>query len=373
MRRLRVILGAWALLVACTAQPVLAGTLDSLSNAQIAARFAPHLVLHPEERYAPTSADELLALGATLVRRDGSLARPAPLTAATLPVGSSCAGGLPCAYALRLGCGLTASKACPAPAGAPRLVYARVVRRHPAAGTAPAWLVNPDPRMPYPGLEVVVQYWLYSLVDDWRSTPRAVPVPGTGGVRLPGIHQTHEGDWEAITVGLSASRPLFVDWSAHCAGEWRPFAGATLLAEPGGERTHPVSWVALGSHANLPASVTARPRWWRCDPRVATFVHQRVESAIGPVAVAALGSRLDDALGIVDRAGTGAPQAFPLALVSRLTWPMTFPGIWGARERIEVGPAGRALGWSPPTPPLQPLWRNPLATIFGDAARSRGR
>jgi hypothetical protein len=218
-----------------------------------------------------------------------------------------------------------------------------------------------------------VQYWLYSLVDDWRSTPRAVPVPGTGGVRLPGIHQTHEGDWEAITVGLSASRPLFVDWSAHCAGEWRPFAGATLLAEPGGERTHPVSWVALGSHANLPASVTARPRWWRCDPRVATFVHQRVESVIGPVAVAALGSRLDDALGIVDRAGTGAPQAFPLALVNRLTWPMTFPGIWGARERIEVGPAGRALGWSPPTPPLQPLWRNPLATIFGDAARSRGR
>ena len=65
------------------------------------------------------------------------------------------------------------------------------------------------------------------------------------------------------------------------------------------------------------------------------------------MAVAALGSRLDDALGIFDRAGTGAPQAFPLALVNRLTWPMTFPGIWGGRERIEVGPAGRALGWSP--------------------------
>ena len=102
--------------------------------------------------------------------------------------------------------------------------------------------------MPYPGLEVVVQYWLYSLADDWRSKPaprgrRKVP---------PGIHQHHEGDWEAVTVGLSADRPLFVDWSAHCAGEWRPFAGATLAADAGGERTHPVSWVALGSHANLP-------------------------------------------------------------------------------------------------------------------------
>ena len=113
--------------------------------------------------------------------------------------------------------------------------------------------------MPYPGLEVVVQYWLYSLVDDWHSTPRSVSVPGAGTVRLPGINQHHEGDWEAVTVGMSADRPLFVDWSAHCAGEWRPFAGATLVADPAGSRTHPVSWVALGSHANLPAPVTRTP------------------------------------------------------------------------------------------------------------------
>ena len=61
-----------------------------------------------------------------------------------------------------------------------------------------------------------------------------------------------------------------------------------------------------------------------------------------------------------------------MTLVNRVKWPMTFPGIWGGRERIEVGPTGRALGFSPPTPTLQPLWRNPLATIFGDASRSRG-
>ena len=81
MRRLCVILSACALLAACGAPPASAGTLDGLPDAQIAERFAPRLVLHPEERYAPTSADELLALGATLVRRDGSLARAAPLTA----------------------------------------------------------------------------------------------------------------------------------------------------------------------------------------------------------------------------------------------------------------------------------------------------
>ena len=69
--------------------------------------------------------------------RSGGLVRAAPLTPALLPVGSSCVGGLPCAYALRLGCGLSASTPCPAPADSPRLMYARVVRRHPARGTAP--------------------------------------------------------------------------------------------------------------------------------------------------------------------------------------------------------------------------------------------
>ena len=40
--------------------------------------------------------------------------------------------------------------------------------------------------MPYPGLEVVVQYWLYSLVDDWRSTPRGVTLPGGRRVHAAG-------------------------------------------------------------------------------------------------------------------------------------------------------------------------------------------
>src|SRR5712675_1328005 len=154
MRRFRVIVSACALL-ATAAAPAFAGTLDGLTDAQIAAR----LVLHADERYTPTSADELLALGATLVNRSGGLVQAAPLSATALPVGSSCSGGLPCAYALRLGCGLTASTPCPVPTGTPRLIYARVVRRHPARGTAPGWLTRPDARMPYPGLEVVVQYW----------------------------------------------------------------------------------------------------------------------------------------------------------------------------------------------------------------------
>ena len=159
----------------------------------------------------------------------------------------------------------------------------------------------------------------------------------------------------------------------HCAGreaEHRLDLRAHIQAATGRSRLPAVrrDRHALEQRSKaLFAEVTARPRWWKCDPRAATFVHQRVERVIGPVAVAALGNRLDDALGIFDRAGSGTPQAFPLRSSNRVKWPMTFPGIWGGRERIEVGPTGRALGLSPPTPTLQTLWRDPLATIFGDA------
>ena len=157
---MRVIVGVCALLATCAVPPAFAGPLDTLPDAQIAARFAPRLVLHADERYAPTSTDELLQLGATLVNRSGGLVRAAPLTPALLPVGSSCVGGLPCAYALRLGCGLSASTPCPAPADAPRVMYARVVRRHPARAkssateimTQPAATVAPcsEKRLPLP-------------------------------------------------------------------------------------------------------------------------------------------------------------------------------------------------------------------------------
>ena len=173
---------------------------------------------------------------------------------------------------------------------------------------------------------------------------------------------------------MSADRPLFVDWSAHCAGEWRPFAGATLVADPGGPRTHPVSWVALGSHANLPTPRDRTPALVELRPArgdVRAPARPGGDRRRSPSQRSAAASTTRSASSTAPGAGT--PQAFPLALVNRTTWPMTFPGIWGGRERIEVGPTGRTLGWSPPTPTLQPLWRDPLTTIFGDASRSRGR
>ena len=108
-------------------------------DAQIAERFAPRLVLHADERYAPTSADELLALGATLVDRDGGLVRPAPLTRRRCRVGSSCVGGLPvrlrAAPRLRTGREQAVPRARRRAAADLRARRARAIR---PAGSAPA-------------------------------------------------------------------------------------------------------------------------------------------------------------------------------------------------------------------------------------------
>ena len=65
--------------------------------------------------------------------------------------------------------------------------------------------------------------------------------------------QAHEGDWEMVTVLVRNGRPVTVGYSQHCTGERRPWAAV----ERWQGSTHPVVYVAAGSHANLFASVSA--------------------------------------------------------------------------------------------------------------------
>ena len=59
--------------------------------------------------------------------------------------------------------------------------------------------------------------------------------------------QAHEGDWEMVTVLVRNGRPVTVGYSQHCTGERRPWAAV----ERWQGSTHPVVYVAAGSHANL--------------------------------------------------------------------------------------------------------------------------
>jgi protease PrsW len=95
----------------------------------------------------------------------------------------------------------------PQAGGPPIVTYAHVVR---------------DEKHPF----VTIQYWLFYYYNDWVNK--------------------HEGDWEMVQVMLGeASEPQWVVLSQHHGGSRRSWS--TTQVENG---THPVAYVALGSHAN---------------------------------------------------------------------------------------------------------------------------
>jgi len=136
-------------------------------------------------------------------------------------------------------------------------VYVRVLTRgHPDPGSAAVFRDIGPYRQGRPEvLWTIVQYWHFYRYDEWRQRV------------LPGeLVQCHEGDWEAVTVGISRRRALFVAYSAHCAGSWRPWSPDQIpVASAAGPRTHPVVAVAKGSQANYPRANQRRaPNWDRC-------------------------------------------------------------------------------------------------------------
>jgi protease PrsW len=73
---------------------------------------------------------------------------------------------------------------------------------------------------------IAIQYWLFYFYNDWFNK--------------------HEGDWEMVEVILSADeRPTWVIYSQHHGGVRRSWATTPLE-----DISHPVVYVARGSHAN---------------------------------------------------------------------------------------------------------------------------
>ncbi len=192
-------------------------------------------------------------------------------------------------------------------------------------------------------LATLIQYWYFYYYDEWRA-------PVFAGL----LTQRHEGDWEAVTVGLDRRRrPLFVADSAHCAGSWRPWGDIEASTLPPGPRVHPLVAVAEGSHANYPAAAQKRsPDWAHC--------------AGAPAGVT---TAISFASNIRDKTEYGWPW-YPsrLILVDARTPPMNFPGTWGADDRTTLrnfrsNPLGKP-GLGPKTPTLQGLWQDPVRTVF---------
>ncbi len=254
--------------------------------------YEPVLVLHPDERFHPEAVDGYLA-DADLVGNhyDQRLCR-----AVDGPVAVDCYASADAAH------------------GEPVLAYA-------------ASFADAD--------RTVLEYWLFYPFDLY-----SVSDPPNE------FWQDHEADWEAVAVVLdtttpSKPKPLLVAGSRHCSGARRDWA---RVARRG---THPVVYVALGSHANYfgPGEI---PLDRSCWPPVARAIFK------------AYGVPLRDH---VAHGQELTPALAPVAAAAP-SW-MTFAGAWGETQYVHFPKnAPFAYGYGPKGPAFHALWRKPLATVL---------
>jgi hypothetical protein len=304
--RLTVLVAAFACLVGTAGARAVERAVPS--PATLLARHAPILVLHPAERLTPSPVDGFLA-DSDLQRRTTAgwekLDGPLPAGGADLRLDQrSCraidgVAATPCYLASE------------AAHGARPVVYGAVHRSR---------------------NRIALQYWVWYA---WNPYSPTVP-PGD-------LWQVHEGDWEAVSVLLDLrGTPLLAAYSQHSKGRQRPWARVPR------ERTRPVVYVALGSHANY-----FSPGTHRFDPRVVDplFISVIAQNGQRPV----------------DHAGRGRVVR---ARVVRITatspsW-MTFAGRFGEDEYLQV-PGGAPVasgGGGPRGPAFHRQWRAPVGEVL---------
>jgi hypothetical protein len=335
-------LAALGALTGATAAAAGDGTPDS----QLLKTYQPVLVFHPAELFRPTKVQSFVA-DSELERFVGSNAQQLPLDAfwtvidpdpepgelADLAPGAfyrldetACEADAPLAGA-----------ACYAEAWGGRggtAVYGRVART---------------------ATRIVLQYWLF-----YYDNPLLLPPTPFGT-----FWQSHEADWEVVNVILDSSEePVEAGYSQHCSGQRK--AWADVHKSPAGS-THPVAYVALGSHSNYfaPGSgpLGAIPINPACiPPAVAPILPllpflQVVDQVLDGSTVGA----------ITGPPGTSVEPA-TIHQIEGQAWSM-FPGRWGESEYfftpIPLGPvpAGAVpVGLAPASPPFQAQW-NPATVL----------
>lgn len=278
------------------------------STATLLARHVPILVLHPGEQIAPAPVDGFVA-DSELERRTASGWEPAPG-----PLG---AGGAD----LRLD-----QRACSAiegPAATP--CYASTQAAHAAAPVVYGAALRR-------GKRIELQYWIWYPWDVYSPT---VP-PGE-------LWQVHEGDWESVAVVVDAAgRPLAVGYSEHGEGVRRDWAKAPK------QGTHPLAYVALGSHANYPA-----PGTQGFDPRV-----------VDPLFISVIRQNGQPP---VDHTGRGRVVRPRLVRVTATApaW-MAFAGGWGEAGYLRT-PGGEPQAYpatGPKGPAFHEQWRRPVTEVL---------
>jgi hypothetical protein len=109
-------------------------------------------------------------------------------------------------------------------------------------------------RQPAKG-RVAIEYWLLYLYNDF--------------------YDRHESDWEGVTVILHGTTALGVSYSAHQGRRWSRWSAQSATG------THPIVYVARGSHANYarPGRYGIRVCWTRYGRHCAPT--PRIDTATG--------------------------------------------------------------------------------------------
>jgi hypothetical protein len=323
------------------------------SDLKLAETYSPVLALTDDERWSPIRVDAYIAGDAGRSLDPATLKGPPgtnPDVASLDQLPGSCPGLAPSpCYQLTINC---ANGHDPCGGGQFRehggfyrdgAVYVRVLHkgRTPKDGSPNVFA----DRGPYRAqLSTLIQYWFFYRYDEWEA-------PAFAGL----LTQRHEGDWEAVTIGLSDERPLFVAYSAHCAGSWKPWRDIEVSDQLPRPWVHPLIAVARGSHANYPKADQKRsPDWASCAGVPA-----------GTTTLVSYASNIRDK---TEYGWQWYPPPGGWILVDSDTPPMSFPGTWGANDRTTLdnfksNPIGKE-GMGPRTPSLQPLWQRPVLSIF---------
>jgi hypothetical protein len=285
--------------------------LTPADRQELLQRFTPILYFHPDEAWAPVKVERFL--GFARIERQatrGSWTR----TTSTLPTSNVGCTLTPC-YRLNLPCSLKSGAGCYEKAAptlgdwAQPVIYGRVLDVSPG---------TPMPAGISGTARYLMRYWLFYSFDDWRS-------------RSGRLWQAHEGDWENITVALDANtNPLFAAYSQHCAGTVRAWSKVAH------SQTHPIDYVALGSHANYFTKTSSPTQFLRC-------VYKNVAAADRSKArrlVAAAQSGITDRTGTAHRLATTSQSQPSLQLIDLDITPPAwtrFPGRWSEGELLWIG------------------------------------
>jgi hypothetical protein len=234
--------------VTCTFTHRALGPRPAASAVQLAKKYAPLLRLASGERYRPLRLEDYLTR--TALRSGspphGTIAQTKP-TLFSLPVTSSpthldIRGAQPNSQASKY----------------------RVIEQQ-------LRLARPRPTVYFhlayqPGQgRVAIEYWLLYLYNDF--------------------YDQHEADWEGVTVVLENDAPLGAAYSQHQGRKWITWSALRKTA------THPLAYVARGSHADYPKAgrYSVRVCWTtshghRCAPSPRVDLADGRGSALKPAA-----------------------------------------------------------------------------------------